>query len=307
MATTNQLGFGSLASVAWTDMKGTSLSPLQLSEVNADISAATTIAASLIDVIKAAVKQGGSAFKLTDLDPAYFQRTNLKTSTPSTTDDAALDWATFIAKVTGDSLSSTQTLSLSEWRRIAADLQDHAYLQASKRDPAGEGGGVKTVNGKWFVNGQQLSLLDAYMAIRVNQVANFDDSLNVYISELNENNRLVKAANEWLSTLRSKKPTNTTATSTITQAMRDSFSSVWGFDPYRVFQPKATATAGTDKTWDTYIDDVKGYVDAKDTDNQTVQQKLEQMTNRRSEVLDGLTSFAKAQTQTGSSFARNLG
>jgi len=89
--------------------------------------------------------------------------------------------------------------------------------------------------------------------------------------------------------------------------MRDSFSAVWGFDPYTVFQPKATATFGTDKTWDTYIDDVKGYVDAKDTDNQTVQQKLEQMTNRRSEVLDGLTSFAKAQTQTGSSFARNLG
>jgi hypothetical protein len=307
MATTNQLGFGSLASVSWTDMKGTSLSPLQLSEVNADIGAATTIASSLIDVIKGAVRQGWTAFKLTDLDPAYFQRTNLNTSTPSTTDDAALDWATFIGKVTGDSLSNTQSLSLSEWRRIAAELQDHAYLQASKRDPAGEGGGVKTVNGKWFVNGQQLSLLDAYMAIRVNQVANFDDSLNVYISELNENNRLVKAANEWLSTLRSKKPTNTTATSTITQAMRDSFSAVWGFDPYTVFQPKATATFGTDKTWDTYIDDVKGYVDAKDTDNQTVQQKLEQMTNRRSEVLDGLTSFAKAQTQTGSSFARNLG
>ena len=307
MGTTNSLGFGSLASVAWTDMSGTDLSAAQLSEVNADIRAASTIAAVLIDAIKGAVKKGWSAFTLDDLSLDSFQLTNLRTDTAPTNDDRSLDWATFISGVTGNSLSSSQSLSLSEWRSVASELQDYAYLQASKRDPSGEGGGIKTVNGKWFVNGQELSLLDAYMAIRVNQVANFDDSLNIYISELNENNRLVKAANEWLSTLRASKPTNTSATSTITQAMRNSFSAVWGFDPYKVFQPKATSTAGVDKVWDTYIEDVKGYVDSKDTENQTVQQKLEQMTNRRSEVLDGLTSFAKAQTQTGSTFARNLG
>ena len=44
MATTNSLGFGSLASVAWTDMNGTGLTSAQLAEVNTDISAATTIA-----------------------------------------------------------------------------------------------------------------------------------------------------------------------------------------------------------------------------------------------------------------------
>lgn len=307
MATTNTLGFGSLASVAWTDMNGTDLVASQLTAVNADISSASTVANVLIDVIKGAVKQGWSSFRLDDLSAAYFKSTNLRTGTAALDDDRSLDWAEYISQITGSSISSTQKLSLSEWRRIAADLQDHASLQASKRDPAGSGGGVKTVNGHWYVNGQQLSLLDAYMAIRINQVANFDDSLNLYLSELSENNRLVKAANEWLSALRATKPTNTTATSTITAAMRSNFSSVWGFDPYLVFQPKATTTSGTDKTWDTFIEDVKGYVDAKDTDNQTVQQKLEQMTNRRSEVLDGLTSFAKAQTQTGTTFARNLG
>lgn len=307
MATTNSLGFGSLASVAWTDMNGTDLSVSQLSEVNLDISAASTISGVLIDAIKGAVKLGWSAFKLDDLSASYFKLTNLRTDTAPADDDRSLEWAAFISNVVGESLSSSQVLSLSDWRQIASELQDHAYLQASKRDPAGAGGGIKTVNGHWFVNGQQLSLLDAYMAIRVNQVANFDGSLNIYISELNENNRLMKAANEWLSTLRSKKPTNTTDTAAITQEMRDSFNSTWGFDPYQMFQPKATTTSGTDKTWDTYIEDIKGYVDAKNTENQTVQQKLEQMTNRRSEVLDGLTSFAKAQTQTGSSFARNLG
>lgn len=308
MGSTNRLGFGSLASVAWTDMKGTDLDATQLAEVNADISAASTISEALIEVVRRAVKQGWTAFKLDDLDAAYFKLTDLRTATATSGDDRSLDWASYISTITGTTLSSAQTLSLTEWRRIAAELQDHAYLQASKRNPSGEGGGIKTVNGHWYVNGQQLSLLDAYMAIRVNQVANFDDSLNVYISELNENNRLVKAANEWLSTLRANKPTNTSSTSTITQTMRDSFSSIWGFDPVSTFQPKAKAPLeGTDKTFDTYIDDVKGYADAKDTDNQTVQQKLEQMTNRRSEVLDGLTSFAKAQTQTGTTFARNLG
>ena len=146
------------------------------------------------------------------------------------------------------------------------------------------------------------------MAIRVNQVANFDDSLNIYISELNENNRLVRAANDWLSTLRAHKPTDNSTSAMITTDMMNSFSTVWGFNPVLTFQPKAaTPYNGVSTVWDTYIDDVKGYVDAKDTQSQTVQQKLEQMTNRRSEVLDGLTSFAKAQTQTGSTFSRNLG
>jgi hypothetical protein len=314
MATTNELGFGSLASVAWTDMNGTGLTSTQLAEVNADISAASTIASVLIDVIKGAVRAGWTRFNLSDLSAGYFQLTNLRTDTSAATDDRDSDWAGFISTVTGETISATRDLSLNEWRRVAAELQDHASQQASRRSPEGDGGGIKTVNGHWYVNGQQLSLLDAYMAIRVNQVANFDDSLNIYIAELNENNRLVQGANDWLSTLRSLKPTTTSA-STLTLTYRTSFSSVWGFDPVLAYHP--TDTSGTTisnlsapngyKSFDTWIDNVKGYVDAKDTTNQTVQQKLEQMTNRRSEVLDGLSSFAKAQTQTGSSFARNLG
>jgi len=319
MATTNSLGFGSLASVAWTDMNGTDLTDAQLDEVDSDISAASTIASALIDVIKGAVKLGLTRFKLSDLSAGYFQLTDLRTSTSSTTDDGVTDWADFISQVTGQDISASRDLSLNEWRAVAAQLQDHASQQASRIDPfrsetGKANGGIKTVNGHWYVNGQQLSLLDAYMAIRVNQVANFDDSLNIYIAELNENNRLVQGANDWLSTLRSEKPTTTNA-ATLSSSFRTSFSSVWGFDPVLAYHP--TDTSGTTisnmsapsgyKSFDTWIDNVKGYVDAKDTSNQTVQQKLEQMTNRRSEVLDGLTSFAKAQTQTGSSFARNLG
>lgn len=310
MATTNSLGFGSLASVAWTDMNGTGLTTAQLDDVNTAISAASTIASVLIDVIKGAVKSGLTRFNLANLAGEYFQLTAL--NAPTT--DTSVDWAEFINQATGGDISATRDLSLNEWRRVAAELQDHASQQASRRSPSGDGGGIKTVNGHWYVNGQQLSLLDAYMAIRVNQVANFDDSLNIYIAELNENNRLVKGANDWLSQLRTLKPTSTAA-ATLAVGKRTDFASVWGFDPVLAYHPTdasgttiaALSAPGGYKTFDTWIDNVKGYVDAKDTSNQTVQQKLEQMTNRRSEVLDGLTSFAKAQTQTGSAFARNLG
>lgn len=312
MATTNSLGFGSLASVAWTDMNGTGLASAQLAEVDTAISAASTIASVLIDVIKRSVKAGQTSFKLeSNADIAtYLPLTNLNAGT-----ETVGDWAAFIGKVTGENIPVGKELSLNQWRAVAAQLQDHASQQASRIDPYRTennkpNGGIKTVNGNWYVNGQQLSLLDAYMAVRVNQVANFDDSLNVYIAELNDNNRLVKGANDWLNTLRTRKGD--------TQAPsgndRVAFSSKWGYDPVATFHPSdkpsgdITVSLGSEtKKLDGYIDNVRGYVDAKDSSNQTVQQKLEQMTNRRSEVLDGLTSFAKAQTQTGSSFARNLG
>jgi hypothetical protein len=291
-----------------------------LAEVNTDISAASTIANSLIDVIKGAVKGGLTSFSLSNLAAGYFELTDLRTSPASTAkDDRPIDWADFITEVTGEDISATKQLSLNQWRAVAAQLQDHASQQASRRSPSGEGGGIKTVNGNWYVNGQQLSLLDAYMAVRVNQVANFDDSLNIYIAELNANNRLVKAANDWLNTLRTRKG----ATEAPSGNDRRTFSSKWGYDPVATFHPSDkpagdiigvspissgyVSLASETKKIDEYINNVRSYVDAKDSSNQTVQQKLEQMTNRRSEVLDGLTSFAKAQTQTGSSFARNLG
>lgn len=297
MGNTNTLGFGSLASVAWTDMNGTGLSAAELTSVNADIAKSRLIANALLGALQGAVNKDWTSFNLGELfDPPD----------PAT----AADWATDIGAFTGKSVSPSQNLSLSQWRGIAAELQDHEALQASKRSTSGQGGGVKNVNGHWYVNGQQLSLLDVYMAVRVNQVANFDDSLNIYISELNDNNKLVKACNDWLNTLRSGKPEKTDIDGTISAAQGTAFSAKWGYDPLSTFMPQygsALPLTGKQLTWDKWIETTKSYVDAKDTENQTVQQKLEQMTNRRSEVLEGLTSFAKSQSQTGSSFARNLG
>jgi hypothetical protein len=298
MSTTNSLGFGSLASVAWTPMDGTGLSGAQLTAVNSIITANTSISNRLLSAVNGAVNQSWSSFALSDMS--------------DTTAAQQTEWADQISSRLGITVARGTSLSLGEWRRIAADLQNDAALQASKR-AVGSGGGIKTMNGKWYVNGQEVSLLDVYMAVRVNQVSNFDDSLALYMDELKANNKLVKAANDWLARIRTLKPTDTSnsvAWSSVASAA-NSFSSTYGYLP-SLFMPTGWASVNSASSYnylkfDTWIEECKQYVSQKDTDNQIAQQKLEQMTNRRSEVLEGLTSFIKSQSQSGQSMSRNLG
>jgi hypothetical protein len=301
---TNNLGFGSLASVAWTDMNGLSLTTAQSTAVTANKAKAELIANQLQAAIKASVHQEWSQFSLYDFVTA-------NTVSGQSANVTLSDWSSFIQDAIGVEVTPTKPLSPGQWRQVAAQLQDYAAKEASKRAPS-DGGGIKNINGHWYINGQQVALLDVYMAVRVNQVANFDDSLNIYIEELNSNNTLVKQANDWLAKLRSLKPADTTTQVTWSQVTtkglewRSTFNQA-NYTPQSVFMPNANTTTGNYQRVDTWIEEVKAYVDAKDSDNQTVQQKLEQMTNRRSEVLEGLTSFVKSQSQTGQSFARNLG
>lgn len=297
MSTTNSLGFGSLASVAWTPMDGTGLSGAQLTAVNSVISTNTSVSNLLLSAVNGAVNQGWTSFALSDLQGTSAEQSG---------------WASHISSRLGITVARATSLSLGEWRRIAAELQNDAALQASKR-AVGSGGGIKTVNGKWYVNGQEVSLLDVYMAVRVNQVSNFDDSLALYMDELKANNKLVKAANDWLARIRTLKPTDTSnsvAWSSVASAA-NSFSSTYGYLP-SLFMPTGWASVNSASSYnylkfDTWIEECKQYVSQKDTDNQIAQQKLEQMTNRRSEVLEGLTSFIKSQSQSGQSMSRNLG
>lgn len=297
MSTTNTLGFGSLASVAWTAMDGSNLSGAQLTTANAIIQTNTQLANALQSAINGAVNLDWKTFSLADLGVSEAQQQA---------------WAAHISSRLDITVGNTTNLSLGEWRQMAADLQTDAAREASKRSVS-EGGGIKAVNGKWYVNGQEVSLLDVYMAVRVNQVANFDSSLALYMDELKSNNNLVKAANEWLAKVRSLKPTDTSASvawSSIAAAA-STFSSSYGYSP-SVFMPTSWAAVNTSNSYnylkfETWVEECKQYVSQKDTDNQIAQQKLEQMTNRRSEVLEGLTSFIKAQSQTGQSMSRNLG
>jgi hypothetical protein len=278
-------------------MDGSSLSSSQLSSVNGVINTNTQLANALLSAINGAVNLDWKSFALSDLGVSSAQQSN---------------WSSQISSRLGVAVGNTTDLSLGEWRRIAADLQNDAAREASKR-AVNSGGGIKAVNGKWYVNGQEVSLLDVYMAVRVNQVSNFDSSLALYMDELKSNNKLVKAANEWLAKVRSMKPTDTSGSVAWSSmaAAASSFSSSYGYSP-SVFMPTGWAAVNTSSSYnylkfDTWVEECKQYVSQKDTENQIAQQKLEQMTNRRSEVLEGLTSFIKAQSQSGQSMSRNLG
>lgn len=280
-------------------MDGTGLTEFENDALNTRISNQANLSTALLSAILGATNGGLDSFSLTDL------------GNHPTGQTPALNLQT-LKKALGVNLSAATQLTLQEWRRLAISLENDAALQASKRS-VNDGGGVKTVNGKWFINGQEVNLLDVYMACRVNQVSNFDGSLKLHMNDLTASNKLVKAANEWLAKIRALKPTDTSskiAWSKITAA-GNSFSSTFGYLP-SVFMPTAWGSADAGESYnylkfDTWVEECKNYVSQKDTDNQVTQQKLEQLTNRRGEVLEGLTSFIKSQSQNGQVTARNLG
>jgi hypothetical protein len=333
------------------------------------------MAKALLEAANSAFNVDWVRFSLNDLAApnglaggTYLTRTNLRVSTAtSTTDDTPADWAAFIGRALGSALAADQARSLGEWRRLAADLQQYAALQASRRDATwGVAGGVTHANGQWYANGQALSLLDLFTAVRVNQVANHDDALDGFMSDLEANNRRLTAARAWMALLanndsystydpnaryyknettvyngsvyqanpfyspnpddlcfydwdrvkwylRGAVPTDTNYWSyadkfQISSSTRTNFMAEWGFDPIPEFHKTAVVfdTAINAQNRDLYLNDIKAYIDIKNTDNQMLQQRVQQKENRRSEVLEALTSFAGNQSKTGAIMAGSL-
>lgn len=312
---TNSNGVGTLAHVAWTPLEGAGLSPAQTTSVTHDVKTALAMAKALLEAANSAFNLGWIRFSLNDLTApnglaggTYLTRTDLRVgTTTSTTDDTPGDWAAFMGRALGSGPATGQARSLGEWRRLAADLQQYAALQASRRDATwGIAGSVTHAHGQWYANGQALSLLDLFTAARVNQVANHDDALDGFMSEIQANSRRLKAAREWAETIRSVKPAS--GTGTWPAAAETPFTAKWGFNPRTEFHKTAPVTTATSyQTFDIWLNDIKTYIDLKDTDNQKLQQKLTQKENRRGEVLEAMVSFAGNQSKTGSLMAGNLG
>ena len=370
---THTTGIGTLAGIAWTPLDGTGLSPAQRTSVDNDVKAASAMATALLEATKSAFNRDWARFSLNDLADAaglgafaYLSRTDLRVSTLATTDDTAADWATFIGRALGSAPATSQARSLGEWRRLAADLQQFAALQASRRDPVtGAAGGITHANGQWYANGQALSLLDLFTAARVNQVANHEDALDDYMIQIQANGRRLAAAREWKAALSQEStystynsgaryysgetaiyngreyaatpfheigsgssyydekrvkwyiqgavPTNDTywddtGKVAISSAIKTSFMAKWGFDPVAEFHktPVTFDSGIASDTLQIYSNDIKAYVDNKDADNQALQQKIQQKSNRRDEVLEAMVSFAGKQAKTGSNMAGNL-
>lgn len=361
---THTTGFGTLAGIAWTPLDGTGLSPAETVSVDKDVKAASVMATALLAATKSAFNRDWAQFSLNDLAGLGHL------STLATGDNTAAQWATFIGRAVGSAPATTQARSLGEWRRLAADLQQYAALQASKldagRDPSlGAAGGVTHANGQWYANGQALSLLDLFTAARVNQVANHEDALDDYMIQIQANGRRLAAAREWKAALskestystynsgaryysgettiyngseykadpfhetgsgssyydagrvkwylRGAVPTNTTywdATGKVAigSDIKTSFMAKWGFDPVAEFHKTSVTfdSAIASDTLQIYSNDIKAYVDNKDADNQALQQKIQQKSNRRDEVLEAMVSFAGKQAKTGANMAGNL-
>lgn len=307
-------GIGTLAHVAWTPLDGTGLSPSQRSGVDQDVNNAAAIATALLQATKSAFNRDWSRFSLNDLagavglgEGAYLRRTDLRVSTAPTTDDTQADWSAFINRALGSALAVDQPQSLGEWRRLAADLQRYAALQASRRNPVeGSAGGVTHAHGQWYANGQALSLLDLFTAARVNQVANHEDALDDFVAQIQANGRRLAAAREWTAVIRKYKPAS--GSGTLPTAEQTAFIAKWGFNPLNEFHKTAPVLgSGQDyQKFDIWLNDLKAYVDNKDADNQALQQKMEQKSNRREEVLEAMVSFADKQSKTGSLMAGNL-
>ena len=314
---THTTGIGTLAGIAWTPLDGTGLSAAQTTSVSADVKAASAMATALLEATKSAFNRDWARFSLNDLADAaglgafaYLARTNLRVSTAASTDDTPGDWATFIGRAVGSVPATSQARSLGEWRRLAADLQQYAALQASKldagRDPSlGAAGGVTHANGQWYANGQVLSLLDLFTAARVNQVANHEDALDDYMIQIQANGRRLAAAREWAAAIRKYQPAS--GNGTLSSTEKTNFEAKWGFNPVTEFH-KTAPTFGSvvADTFGIWLNDIKAYVDDKDADNQALQQKLQQKSNRRDEVLEAMVSFAGKQSKTGSNMAGNL-
>lgn len=301
----NTLGIGSLASVAWTPLYGVGLDAQETSAVTQQVNAAQQVAQALLNAAKSAINDGRTAFSLNDLVSWGLL------GTLPTGDDSPGEWASFINGALDTQLTASGAASLNDWRRMADDLQRYAALQASRRDPSGGAagaGGVTHANGQWYANGQALSLLDLFTAVRVNQAANYDDTINGYLSELRDNQRQLEAARAWGSLLRSKKPVDSTSFTTLAQTDVDTFKDQWGLDPL-AFTPAAKSKIGTGQTatqWDIWLSELKSAVDLRDTDNQMLQGQIDQKVNRRSEVMEMMGSFARKESRTGSLMASNL-
>lgn len=302
----NTLGIGRLATVAWTPLEGTGLDARELNVVDQQVDAARQVADALLAAAKGAFNLGWTSFRLDDLQALG------QLGTLATGDATADEWAAFIGSSLGIELSAGDGNSFNGWRRIADEMQRYAALQASRRNPAGGAdgdAGVTHANGQWYANGQALSLMDLFTAVRVNRLVTYDESIDGDIQDLQENQRRLNAAREWGSMLRAGKPRDADSTGMVTSGMTNEFIAKWGIDPVGTFTPSLSGQLNTNvkgTQFDIWLNQLKAFIDKTDSSNQIIQSQIDQKSKRRSEVTDAMTSFAGKESKTGSLMASNL-
>jgi hypothetical protein len=304
-------GLGGINSVTYTDLDGLHLSDDQITNTTTKVTTASSISNQLQTAINTALYDN---LKSASLSQIFNDSTN-----PTLTDVLS-----FLQSSVNVSITPNQALSIEDFKTLKKALDNYGNLEASKL-PGSQGGGIKSVNGNFYVNGQEVTIQDVFMAVRVNQLANFEDQINAYMNELQRNNNASKAANQWISMLNEISPSDTSSQINTASflALQESFASQFGFDPVARFMPTSAKTGANSttsvggKTYDlladanstkitAYVTDAKNYVTNINSENQTAQTYLDQLNNKRSEVLDSITNFTKSEGQVQSDMANKL-
>lgn len=115
-------------------------------------------------------------------------------------------------------LGFTNATSLNAHQRelVIRAVREQSYIEASKLSVR-NGGGFKTYNGSWYVNGEKVSYLEITLAVRVNQLYVINEAVTEQLKQVQLNNKKIKFANSISSIIANKTPANSSGTQDVNE------------------------------------------------------------------------------------------
>jgi hypothetical protein len=169
MSSINTGGLGAVNSVTYTSLNGLDLSASQITDTTTKVQTASKMSGKFQEAVNSLLYQNLNSCALSDLFTA--------SSTPT-----LAQATTFLQTNLNATVNSHQQLSLDDLKTLKKALDNFGNKEASKL-PGNSGGGIKSVNGSFYVNGQEVTIQDVFMAVRVNQLANFEDQINAELKQ----------------------------------------------------------------------------------------------------------------------------
>jgi hypothetical protein len=216
-----------------------------------------------------------------------------------------------------------RALTLAEWSDAAMALQKDVAGLKSRLAP-GAGGGVSYANGHWFVNGRSFTLAETFLAARMATFTSMDSFMAEQMNRLNANirsARKVMALTEGLNALYASRggSTGTYSAADVVTLLSDEGlnlaqvanwgSQVSGGGSFASVESAYVASASASVSASEFaslITEAKAIFDATNADNQVTQVRTDSVVNARQNVVDGMTSFLKAQRDQLTVLARGL-
>ena len=230
-----------------------------------------------------------------------------------------------INSLAGTSYTGAEVFTSAMAQNLLNAISTNKSIVASKI-PVEQGGGVKYVNGQWYLAGRVASFFDVYLRVRVNQLVNIDKGTTDYINSIQKRNNLITQANYFLSQLNAIMPTTTDGTVSFERifnggptVLRPAFIAKYGFDPFVRFAPTAWAAIANKDVWgnvtsgsftqaqmEAWATEIKSFISSKQTDTTSDQTQLQTLADKRTEVFDAVTNVTKSNGQISADIGRNM-